>query len=196
MTIQSNAEQWEDGTFKTFAQLRLEDENAALRTRLEAAEKERDAWQLAYYERDIAYNKLVKRLEAATESNAAIASAHWELCKRLEAAERLCRDVRETGQALLDESNKRLEAAEDALECMVRQFAYEGSKDGRPAYGTGGLSALEDAFTVLHWDDPQPALDRECQAAGCHKWASCGAPTRNGYRWLCGDHYAALAEEE
>ena len=40
MTIQSNAEQWEDGTFKTFAQLRLEDENAALRKRLETAEKE------------------------------------------------------------------------------------------------------------------------------------------------------------
>jgi hypothetical protein len=91
--------------------------------------------------------------------------------------------------------NERLEAAEKALEDMVRQFAHECSKDGRPAYGTGGLSALEEAFSVLRWNDPQPALDRECQAAGCHKWASCGVPTRDGYRWLCGDHYAALKEK-
>ena len=38
MTIQSNAEQWEDSTFKTFAQLRLEEELLVLRDRLEAAE--------------------------------------------------------------------------------------------------------------------------------------------------------------
>jgi len=34
-----------------------------------------------------------KRLEEATESNAAIASAHWELCKRLEEAEKVRREA-------------------------------------------------------------------------------------------------------
>ena len=87
---------------------------------------------------------------------------------------------------------ERIEGLEAALESMVRQFAYEGHKNGRPAYGTGGLSALEEAFSALGWNDPQPALDRECQAAGCHKWASCGSPTPDGYKWLCGDHYSAL----
>jgi hypothetical protein len=39
--------------------------NEGLQKRLAGAEKERDAWQLAYYGRDIAHNRLVKRLEEA-----------------------------------------------------------------------------------------------------------------------------------
>lgn len=40
------------------------------------------------------------------------------------------------------------------LEDLVRQFAYPTTVDGSPALTTGGLSALEGAFTVLGWDDP------------------------------------------
>lgn len=42
----------------------------------------------------------------------------------------------------------------DALESMVYQFGYEAVKRGRPAIMTGGLSALEEAFEALGWDDP------------------------------------------
>ena len=42
----------------------------------------------------------------------------------------------------------------DALESMVYQFAYRGTRDGKPIIFTGGLSALSDAFKTLGWDDP------------------------------------------
>jgi hypothetical protein len=42
----------------------------------------------------------------------------------------------------------------DALEDMVFQFAIRGTKDGLECLGTGGLSALENAFAALGWDDP------------------------------------------
>jgi hypothetical protein len=56
----------------------------------------REAWDsdplLGMSFEDWQWRRLVlfrKRLEEATESNAVIASAHWELCKRLEAAEKI-----------------------------------------------------------------------------------------------------------
>lgn len=85
----------------------------------------------------------------------------------------------------------------DALEDMARQFAYEGQKRGRPAYWTGGLSALERAFSVLGWDDPQPCPENKCQIKGCNAWASCGRPVEAGdrttekrYIRCCGDHFS------
>jgi len=132
MNIQGNAEQWEDGTFKTFAQLRLEDENAALRTRLEAAEKERDAWQLAYYERDIAYNKLVKRLEADMQRARAELATEKRLHEltvsgyrtRLEAAEKLPQPLdRQTARHLAQmiEANRVFSPYRD---CGIRLKAF------------------------------------------------------------------------
>lgn len=77
----------------------------------------------------------------------------------------------------------------EALESMVMQFAYwvEGPTGG---YWTGGLSALEDAFAVLGWDDPHPAPEAECDEPGCHKQSSCGTPVPmpTRYRRTCGDH--------
>ncbi len=80
-------------------------------------------------------------------------------------------------------------ARREALESMVRQFAYTGTKDGAPCYYTGGLSALEDAFEVLGWDDPQPCPENKCQREGCPAYADCGQPTANGgYERVCGKH--------
>jgi hypothetical protein len=45
-----------------------------------------------------------------------------------------------------------IKALREALEDMVGQFAYETGRLGEIT--TGGLSALEHAFSVLGWDDP------------------------------------------
>lgn len=90
------------------------------------------------------------------------------------------------------------ETLRDALESMVCQFAYHGTKDGAPTYITGGLSALEHAFEVLGWDDPHPCPEHKCQREGCAEMATCGRPTAgDGYGRVCGDHYieAERAEE-
>ena len=80
------------------------------------------------------------------------------------------------------------EFAED----VARQFGYHGTtSNGRPAYTTGGLSTLEWAWSLLGWPDPRPAPECECQEEGCHEWATGGRPTPDGYKWLCGRHFAA-----
>ncbi len=76
--------------------------------------------------------------------------------------------------------------ARAAVEDLCHQFAYDY---GGPTLGTGGLSALEGAFSVLGWDDPHPIPGSKCAEATCGKRASCGTPTPEGYKWFCGDHY-------
>lgn len=76
-----------------------------------------------------------------------------------------------------------------ALEDMVNQFAFEGTKDGRACLTTGGLGALEYAFDVLGYDDPHIVPWRECQWDGCHQHATSGTPTPDGYKRLCHEHY-------
>lgn len=90
----------------------------------------------------------------------------------------------------------------DALESMVWQFAYRDTVDGKIALTTGGLSALEGAFSALEWDDPHFVDDGGCEIAGCGKWAtSVGAYPRllakdsvaismRGFGALCSDHWA------
>ena len=80
-----------------------------------------------------------------------------------------------------------------ALEDMVRQFAYWSNSAG--GIYTGGLSALEEAFDVLGWDDPYPLPDRRCDEPGCMEDGTMGWPTRpggtglnGGYRTTCWDH--------
>jgi hypothetical protein len=39
------------------------------------------------------------------------------------------------------------------------------------------------------------AMRQKCAGGsrfGCHRWAECGTPTPEGYRRLCGEHYAEL----
>jgi hypothetical protein len=58
---------------------------------------------------------------------------------------------------------------EDVLEGMVRQFAYWS--EGGGGCWTAGLSALEDAFDALGWEDPHPAPEARCDEPGCMKRA-------------------------
>ena len=89
---------------------------------------------------------------------------------------------------------RRIAELQDALESMVCQFAYWS--EGVGGYTTGGLSALEEAFEVLGWEDPHPAPEARCDEPGCMKQRTCGTPKIQGmgtaeggeYRWTCHDH--------
>lgn len=81
-----------------------------------------------------------------------------------------------------------------ALEDMVGQFAYrfDGRSARRPnSVGTGGLSALEHAFSILGMDDPTYYPDQSCDIVKCWKWPQAGIPFDDGdYLSVCGDHSA------
>jgi hypothetical protein len=89
----------------------------------------------------------------------------------------------------LTAANEQIAALKEALDDMVRQFAY--ASNGRRY--TGGLSALEHAFAVLGLADPHP-LDKEemCDESGCNEPSTCGTPTPAGYRRTCSDHCPKL----
>lgn len=79
---------------------------------------------------------------------------------------------------------------------VVYQFGYYGQYDGRLHIGNGGLSTLEEAFDILGWDNPHPAPEFECEIDGCHEHATCGAPTSDGYKRMCGKHFAERITNE
>jgi hypothetical protein len=77
---------------------------------------------------------------------------------------------------------------------MVNQFAYQ--LDNPPRITTGGLSALETAFDILGYSDPEPAPERGCQYGKCKRFATCGIPTKSGYKFVCGEHFRKLYKEK
>ena len=79
----------------------------------------------------------------------------------------------------------------ESLTSMVWQFGYRGVKDGKPAIHTGGLSALEDAFEALGWDDPHYLPDTEgycCEMVGCVEPDVSGTTWGGLYLRLCRKH--------
>lgn len=77
------------------------------------------------------------------------------------------------------------EFAED----VVCQFGYYCQNGGRLHITHGGLSTLEWAFDILGWENPHPVPEFECEIDGCHEHATCGTPTDDGYKRMCGMHY-------
>jgi hypothetical protein len=77
------------------------------------------------------------------------------------------------------------EFAED----VVYQFGYYCQKGGRLHITHGGLSTLEWAFDILGWENPHPVPECECEVEGCHEHATCGTPTTDGYKRMCGKHF-------
>lgn len=80
------------------------------------------------------------------------------------------------------------EFAED----VAYQFGYYCQKGGRLHITHGGLSTLEHTFDILGWENPHPVPECECEIKGCHEHATCGAPTADGYKRMCGKHYAKM----
>lgn len=83
------------------------------------------------------------------------------------------------------EANDMREFAED----VVCQFGYYCQNGGRLHITHGGLSTLEWAFDILGWENPHPVPEFECEIEGCHEHATCGTPTDDGYKRMCGMHY-------
>ncbi len=72
---------------------------------------------------------------------------------------------------------------------VAYQFGYYCQHEGRLHITHGGLSVLEWAFEILEWDHLHPVPECECEIDGCHEHATCGAPTSDGYKRMCGRHY-------
>ena len=105
-----------------------------------------------------------------------------------------------------DEMKKRLSAYEDTglepeeikefAEDVAYQFGYYFPIKDMLYISTGGLSTLEWAFRILEWNDPHPVPECECEVPGCHEHATCGTPTKDGYKRVCGKHFVELTREE
>jgi hypothetical protein len=95
---------------------------------------------------------------------------------------------------LLTEIELLAERAElmETINGLVWQFAFQGHNKKGKWLSTGGLSALEDAFAVLKWEDPHYIREGGCQHPECKAWDTCGTPTPDGYKRLCGEHYRLL----
>jgi hypothetical protein len=79
----------------------------------------------------------------------------------------------------------------EALESMVFQFGHRGTKNGKPTLYTGGLSALEQAFEALGWDEPYylPEEGYTCEVEGCMEIDVCGYHWGVFYLRLCAKHF-------
>jgi len=78
-------------------------------------------------------------------------------------AELIC-DAGNTAQScglLPSELLRQRDELKEALKDMVNQFAYRGTYEGRENLHTGGLSALEGAFSALGVSDPITVEDFE-----------------------------------
>lgn len=81
-------------------------------------------------------------------------------------------------------------------EDVVYQFGYYCQNKGRLHITHGGLSTLEWAFDILGWENPHPVPECECEIDGCHEHATCGSPTKDGYKRMCGKHLAKMGRRE
>ena len=81
-------------------------------------------------------------------------------------------------------------------EDVAYQFGYYLPIKDILYISTCGLSTLERAFDILGWNDPHPATECECEVPGCHEHANCGTPTKDGYKRVCGKHFAELTRKE
>ena len=81
-------------------------------------------------------------------------------------------------------------------EDVAYQFGYYFPIKDMLYISTGGLSTLERAFDILGWNEPHHVPECECEVPGCHEHATCGTPTKDGYKRVCGKHFAELYREE
>ena len=79
---------------------------------------------------------------------------------------------------------------------VAYQFGYYFPIKDMLYISTGGLSTLERAFDILGWNDPHPVPECECEFPGCHEHATCGTPTKDGYKRVCGKHFVELYRDE
>ena len=98
--------------------------------------------------------------------------------------------------AAYEDSGLEPEEIKGFAEDVAYQFGYYFPIKDILYISTGGLSTLEWAFRILGWNDPHPVPECECEVPGCHEYANCGTQTKDGYKRVCGKHFAELAREE
>ena len=98
--------------------------------------------------------------------------------------------------AAYEETGMEPEGIKEFAEDVAYQFGYYFPIKDMLYISTGGLSTLERAFDILGWNDPHPVPECECEVPGCHELANCGTPTKDGYKRVCGKHFAELTREE
>ena len=98
--------------------------------------------------------------------------------------------------AVYEDTGLEPEEIKGFAEDVAYQFGYYFPIKDILYISTGGLSTLEWAFRILGWNDPHPVPECECEYPGCHKHATCGTPTKDGYKRVCGKHFAELTREE
>ena len=131
-------------------------------------------------------NRLTKRVDgiAVLES--------WSIDKDpVSIIQRLCNRL-----AAYEDTGLEPEEIKEFAEDVAYQFGYYFPIKDILYISTGGLSTLERAFWILGWNDPHPVPECECEFPGCHKHATCGTPTKDGYKRVCGKHFAELTREE
>ena len=98
--------------------------------------------------------------------------------------------------AAYEDSGLEPEEIKGFAEDVAYQFGYYFPIKDILYISTGGLSTLERAFDILGWNDPHPVPECECEFPGCHEHATCGTPTKDGYKRVCGKHFAELYRDE
>ena len=134
-------------------------------------------------------------LKALTEC----AECTWDYIDRLRMAlASACKERDELKKRLAAYEDTGLEPEEikDFAEDVAYQFGYYFPIKDILYLSTGGLSTLERAFDILGWNDPHPVPECECEVPGCHERANCGTPTKDGYKRVCGKHFAELHRGE
>lgn len=107
-----------------------------------------------------------------------------------------CRNRLKDRLAAYEDTGLEPEEIKEFAEDVAYQFGYYFPIKDMLYISTGGLSTLERAFDILGWNDPHPVPECECEFPGCHEHATCGTPTKDGYKRVCGKHFAELTREE
>ena len=136
--------------------------------------------------------RLTKRLE---DGQAIFHECHGT-CGTCDGANCYCIGPMVDRLAAYEDSGLEPEEIKGFAEDVAYQFGYYFPIKDILYISTGGLSTLEWAFRILGWNDPHPVPECECEVPGCHEHATCGTPTKDGYKRVCGKHFAELTRED
>ena len=136
--------------------------------------------------------RLTKRLE---DGQAIFHECHGT-CGTCDGANCYCIGPMVDRLAAYEDSGLEPEEIKGFAEDVAYQFGYYFPIKDILYISTGGFSTLEWAFRILGWNDPHPVPECECEVPGCHEHATCGTPTKDGYKRVCGKHFVELTREE
>ena len=136
--------------------------------------------------------RLTKRLE---DGQAIFHECHGT-CGTCDGANCYCIGPMVDRLAAYEDTGLEPEEIKEFAEDVAYQFGYYFPIKDILYISTGGFSTLEWAFQILGWNDPHPVPECECEVPGCHEYANCGTQTKDGYKRVCGKHFAELAREE